>query len=194
MDTQFSPQSVKVGIVHPGKMGATLAYALKKSGHQVYWASEGRSELTKTRAQEFDLVDLGSISALLSECDVVFSIVNGGWCTEFAALAANAEYQGIFVDANGLWGKESEEELSNVLLGAGVDYVEAGLYGWPYPGREGYTDEHTMYLSGDKADVVKALFTDGYWTVEIHDKSAKAVKRERNDQESDPREESKDEV
>ena len=48
---------------------------------------------------------------------------------------------------------------------------------------EGYTDEHTIYLSGAKAQEISDLFTDGYWTAEVHETSAKEVKRLRNDRE-----------
>lgn len=34
---------LKVGILHPGKMGMSLAVSAQHTGHTVYWASEGRS-------------------------------------------------------------------------------------------------------------------------------------------------------
>jgi 3-hydroxyisobutyrate dehydrogenase-like beta-hydroxyacid dehydrogenase len=185
MDTQFSPQLVKIGIVHPGRMGSTLAYALKRSGHEVYWVSEGRSEQTKERAAEFGLVDLKNLEALLTECNVVISIINGGWCQEFAEHVSRRGYDGIFVDANGLWGESAEQLFAHIFSESGIDYVEAGLYGWPYPGREGFTDEHTMYLSGEKAGFIASLFSDGYWDIQLCETSAKEVKRLRNLSESD---------
>jgi len=184
MATQSSPQSAKsIGIIHPGKMGGTLAYALKRSGHTVYWASEGRSDVTEARANEFDLVDLVNINTVLSKSDFVICIAFGGAPLEVAKHVAKVGYSGIYIDANGLWGEESEKEVASIINEAGITYVEAGLYGWPYPGRDGYTDEHTLYLSGEKAQDVADLFTDGYWTTEIHETSAKEVKRLRNDRE-----------
>ena len=43
----------KVGILHPGMMGISVAAAVKKSGHTVYWSSEGRSQQTRERAEKF---------------------------------------------------------------------------------------------------------------------------------------------
>lgn len=184
MDTQYSPQSDKtIGIAHPGKMGGTLAYALCRSGHNVVWASADRSEATEQRAAEFDLTDLVTLDAMLAKCDVIFCIAFGGAPLEIANYVASRGYDGLYVDANGLWGEESEKEIASIITEAGIDYVEAGLYGWPYPGREGYTDEHTLYLSGERAQEVADLFTDGYWTPEVHPTSAKEVKRLRNDRE-----------
>jgi len=164
-------------------MGGTLAYDLKKSGHIVYWASSGRSEATEERANEFDLVDLVDVDTVLAKSEIVFCIAFGGAPLEIAKHVATVGYDGIYVDANGLWGEESEKEIASIINDAGITYVEAGLYGWPHPGREGYTDEHTLYLSGEKADEIANLFSSGYWTTEVHPTSAKEVKRLRNDRE-----------
>ena len=34
----------KIGILHPGEMGISVAASAINSGHPVYWASQGRSE------------------------------------------------------------------------------------------------------------------------------------------------------
>jgi len=187
MDTQFSPQSAKVGILHPGKMGGTIARGLHGSGNIPYWASEGRSSVTVERAAEFHMIDLGTIDAVFDQCDVIFCIVNGGACVDYAEMARDRKWGGIYVDANGLWGEESEQEMAKILNDGGVSYVEAGLYGWPYPGVQGYTDEHTMYLSGERAHDVGSLFTCGYWDIMYTEDrdgiTAKKFKRLRNDRE-----------
>jgi hypothetical protein len=36
----------KVGILHPGEMGISIAASAQNSGHTVYWVSEGRSPQT----------------------------------------------------------------------------------------------------------------------------------------------------
>jgi len=186
MDTRFSPQSAKVGILHPGNMGGTIARGLEGSGHQAYWASEGRSVKTAARAEEFHLIDIGTVESLIDECDIIFCIINGGSMYEYVDLAIEREFDGIWVDCNGLWGEESEVELAEKAAAGKFTYVEGALYGWPHPGREGYTDEHTLYLSSDGKEEVGALFTCGYWNVifteELRDQlTAKAYKRNRNE-------------
>ena len=60
MDTN----SLKIGITHPGQMGSSVGAVLVEAGHDVMWASEGRSEETTQRA-----VDAGSeMSNLLLKC------------------------------------------------------------------------------------------------------------------------------
>ena len=45
----------KIGILHPGEMGMSIAASAIHSGHQVYWLSEGRSEKTRHRAEKHHL-------------------------------------------------------------------------------------------------------------------------------------------
>ena len=40
----------KIGILHPGEMGISIAASAQNNGHQVYWVSNGRSQKTKSRA------------------------------------------------------------------------------------------------------------------------------------------------
>jgi len=176
-----------IAILHPGKMGGTLAHSLIDSGHRLVWASEERSDETKARAEEYSIEDLETLDKVAAEADVVICIVNGGACLDIARKFASLNYSGIYCDANGLWGEESEHEVASILSDAGIKYVEMGLYGWPHPGRDGYTDEHTMYLSGEHASEVSELFTSAYWdkilTDVRDDMSAKTFKRLRNERE-----------
>ena len=50
-----------VGLLHPGEMGSALGRALVDAGHEVVWASAGRSEATRERAARFR--DAGSVEA-----------------------------------------------------------------------------------------------------------------------------------
>ena len=58
----------KIGILHPGNMGVSVAVSAQNSGQTVYWASEGRSQHTIERAQKHGLVDLGNLSSLCNTC------------------------------------------------------------------------------------------------------------------------------
>src|SRR4051794_41943091 len=88
----------KVGVLHPGEMGAALAARLCERGHDVAWAGEGRSGATRARADPAGLRDAGALDALLARCDVVVSV-----CPPHAALGvarAVAGYDGVVVGAN----------------------------------------------------------------------------------------------
>ena len=45
----------KVGVIHPGMMGICVAATVHNSGHEVYWAAEGRSPQSRQRAEKFNL-------------------------------------------------------------------------------------------------------------------------------------------
>jgi 3-hydroxyisobutyrate dehydrogenase-like beta-hydroxyacid dehydrogenase len=57
-----------IGVPRPGAMGAAVAACLAGAGHEVSWASEGRSRDTAARATW--LRDAGSVEALARECEL----------------------------------------------------------------------------------------------------------------------------
>jgi 3-hydroxyisobutyrate dehydrogenase-like beta-hydroxyacid dehydrogenase len=126
-------------------MGAAVGSALLGNGHDVLWASQGRSPETERRAGEARLRDVGSVGALLAEADVVFSIVPPHAASAVAADAVGLV--GLFVDANAV-SPATVRGLPPARL------VDGGLIG-PPPLEPGTT---RLYLSGDQADAVAPLF------------------------------------
>jgi 3-hydroxyisobutyrate dehydrogenase-like beta-hydroxyacid dehydrogenase len=138
-----------IGLLHPGEMGAAIGSALRQHGHEVLWASAGRSEATAARAVDAGLVDAGSASVLAERSDVIISVCPPHAARDVAALAADAA--GLFVDANAIApataraiAAERDEER----------FVDGGIIG-PPPRVEGTT---RLYLSGPEAAVVAELF------------------------------------
>ena len=133
-----------VGLLHPGEMGSAVGGAAAANGHEVLWASEGRSEATRARAEA--LRDVGSVAALVAESDVVLSI-----CPPHAALdvaRACAGLAGIYVDANAISPPRATE-----VAGVQPRFVDGGIVGGP-PVEPGTT----LYLSGDEAPQVAEVF------------------------------------
>jgi 3-hydroxyisobutyrate dehydrogenase-like beta-hydroxyacid dehydrogenase len=130
-------------------MGAAIGAALAQAGHDVHWASEGRSDATRARAAAF--TDAGTVAGVLARCDVVFSVV-----PPHAALELTRSlppYAGLYVDANAIAPATARE------LGALVArFVDGGIVGGP-------PSPH-LYLSGDEAASVAALFAGS--TIETH--------------------------
>jgi 3-hydroxyisobutyrate dehydrogenase-like beta-hydroxyacid dehydrogenase len=134
-----------VGLLHPGEMGAAVGAVLRGQGIRVLWASEGRSEETRARAEAAGLEDAGSVGAL-ADSDAVFSI-----CPPHAALdvARSAGFGGVYVDANVVSPATAAE------VGAAVrTFVDGGIVGSP-PREPGAT---RLYLSGERAADVAELF------------------------------------
>lgn len=134
-----------VGLLHPGEMGAAVGAVLRGQGLRVVWASEGRSEETRARAEAAGLEDVGSVEEV-ARSDVVFSI-----CPPHAALgvARSAAFGGVYVDANAVSPATAAKVAASVR-----EFVDGGIVG-PPPREPGTT---RLYLSGGRAADVAELF------------------------------------
>ena len=176
---------MKIGILNPGKMGSSLAIAAQMNGHEVIWASEGRSEMTADRAETIMLRDVLTIENMCKESDVIVSICMGAGVFPNAKAVVESKFKGIYVDANHVGSKSSELHLGNLLNENEIRYVEASIYGWPYPHEPNPDAERTMYLSCDGEDNFDAFtvfdcFNGAIFECLVSEKeSAKEIKRSR---------------
>jgi 3-hydroxyisobutyrate dehydrogenase-like beta-hydroxyacid dehydrogenase len=147
---------IKIGFLHPGSMGISLAASAKNSGHEVYWVSEGRSEATHARAASQDLRDAGTLEALCETCSVIVSICPPHAAEDVAAQVAGCGFDGLYVDANAI-SPETAMRIGETLSGAGIAFVDGCVIGGPAwePGRT------WLYLSGEAAGEVEVCFAKG---------------------------------
>jgi 3-hydroxyisobutyrate dehydrogenase-like beta-hydroxyacid dehydrogenase len=139
---------VIVGLLHPGEMGSALGDALVDAGHEVVWASAGRSEATRERALRFR--DAGSFEVVAREATLILSV-----CPPHAALdvaRAVTGFEGVYVDANAISPARAREvgELQ-------ARFVDGGIIGPPPRAAA----ETRLYLSGAEATWVAGLFAGG---------------------------------
>jgi len=140
---------VIAGLLHPGEMGAALGRLLRENGHDVVWASDGRSSETRRRADDAHLRDVGTAAELARASGVVLSVCPPHAAEEVAASVAG--YDGIFVDANAV----SPETVRAVAAAASAArFVDGGIVGSP-PVARGAT---RLYLSGPGAADIADLF------------------------------------
>jgi hypothetical protein len=149
---------VIVGLLHPGEMGSAIGRALFEGGHEVLWASAGRSEATRARAAAFD--DAGTVDAVCARAEVVFSVVPPHAAVEVARSLTG--FGGVVVDANAIAPATAAEAGRCVAR-----FVDGGIVGGP--------DAPRLYLSGDEAPLVAALFDGTFVATEIVS-SASAMK------------------
>src|SRR3954453_3571652 len=136
----------RVGLLHPGEMGAAVGAALVGTGRQVVWASEGRSAETRARADAAGLEDVRTV-AEVARSDLVVSV-----CPPHAALevaGSIAGFGGLFVDANAI-----APATARRVAVAVERSVDGGIVG-PPPREPGTT---RLYLSGREAPAVAELF------------------------------------
>ncbi len=61
----------QIGILHPGEMGISIAASAINSGHQMSWASEGRSDKTRARAERYNLKEIASLPEFCQTCEAI---------------------------------------------------------------------------------------------------------------------------
>lgn len=141
---------VTIGLLHPGEMGAAVGQCLAGAGHRVLWAPDGRSPATAGRAAAAGLTRSASLAGLVRDSDVIMSVCPPHAALEVAGQVAAAGFGGLYVDANAVAPATARE----VAGAAGTDYVDGGIIGTP-PVAPGFI---RLYLSGDRAGQVRALF------------------------------------
>ncbi len=132
-------------------MGSAVGRLLTEQGHEVLYASSGRSASTQERAEWAGLTDATTPAALARHSEIVLSI-----CPPHAArdvATALAGYGGTYVDANAV-APETVREIGSLIEGGGGRMVDGGIIGGP-PERPGTT---RLYVSGTATDVVTDLF------------------------------------
>jgi len=169
--------SLKVGIIHPGSMGTTLGMALQANGHEVLWASSGRSDETRARAESIGMRDVTTIVNMATEASVIFSIVTGGAVETMAHIVTQeTEFSGLYIDCNHI-DTNREATLRQIL--DDHPYVEASIDAYPIPHpHPGYTEERKILFSGERADEAVELIGGEIFDCATLDTSAKAHKHE----------------
>ena len=172
----------RIGVMHTGAMGTTIADALLRAGHDVLSATRDRSELTQARAALVGTREVGTWDRLFEEVDVIFSVAQYGgviigeraeWSEEDQMMmteqgtypkilscptvdaALEVNFEGIFVDCN--WIHPSNYEDFRKQASLLNSYVECAIYGYPMSHEQGDW-RRFLWLSGNDADVVADLF------------------------------------
>lgn len=145
-----------IGILHPGAMGTSVAASAIQNGHQVYWASAGRSVATRERAAQHHLQDAETLAQLCAQCDVILSICPPHAAQEVARAVIANHFRGLYCDANAIAPRRAQD-IGELLQAAGIDFVDGGIIGGPawQPG------ETWLYLSGSRAADIAACFVQG---------------------------------
>ncbi len=145
-----------VGILHPGQMGVSIAASVKNGGHTVYWASDGRAEHTRERAETSNLVDAGTVADLCSMCETVICVCPPDAAEEVARFVIAYGFQGHYVDANAI-SPQRARRIAGIMHAAGVAFVDGSIVGPP----AWQPNTTWLYLSGDEAEAVAELFSAG---------------------------------
>jgi 3-hydroxyisobutyrate dehydrogenase-like beta-hydroxyacid dehydrogenase len=147
---------MKIGILHPGEMGISVAASAQNSGHEVFWASVGRGEKTRMRAEKQRLTDAGSLADLCKTCSIILSVCPPHIAEDVAKRVIAAGFKGLYLDANAISPQKSKT-IGKTIRSAGIDFVDGGIIGTP-AWESGQT---WLYLSGKRAEEIAACFAKG---------------------------------
>jgi len=146
----------KIGILHPGEMGVSVAASAINSGHQVYWTSQGRGEKTRHRAEKHGLIELEALAKFCQTCEIIISICPPHAAEDVAYSVVEAEFKGIYLDANAISPQRSIR-IGQLLEAKSIQYVDGGIIGGPAWNPK----ETSLYLSGQYANVIAECFSKG---------------------------------
>jgi 3-hydroxyisobutyrate dehydrogenase-like beta-hydroxyacid dehydrogenase len=151
-----------IGILHPGAMGVSVAASALRSGHQVCYASEERSDATRARATEHNLQDLGTFAELCKTCSIIISVCPPHAAEEVARQVSAHGFKGLYLDANAI-SPQKARHIGEVLSSVGITFIDGGIIGGPAwtPG------ETWLYLSGKEAGRIADCFSAGPLEVSI---------------------------
>ena len=172
-----------IGIVSLGSMGVSLAYSLSVSGHNLFWASDGRSDKTKKNinllaSRNIFVSDVNDIPHLSKQCEFIFCIGRGNIAEETGINLKDVSYSGVLVDCNTLWDEDAENRYYKLMDSSQMQYVDSALRGYPidinFP-IDGL--KRVILLSGEKSKNVAGLFSCGIWKTVICENKSKSYNR-----------------
>jgi 3-hydroxyisobutyrate dehydrogenase-like beta-hydroxyacid dehydrogenase len=146
----------KIGVLHPGEMGISIAAAALNNRNQVYWLSQGRSARTHARAEKHSLEELVSLDEFCQACEIIMSVCPPHAAVEVARSVLEAGFKGYYLDANAI-SPQGAIQLGEMLEANGIQFVDGGIIGGP-----AWTPHETwLYLSGRYASEIASCFSNG---------------------------------
>jgi 3-hydroxyisobutyrate dehydrogenase-like beta-hydroxyacid dehydrogenase len=152
----------KIGLLHPGEMGVSIAASAINNGHDVYWMSQDRSHKTRARADKFNLVEIDSLFQFCQICEVIISICPPHAAEEVASSVSGKGFKGLYLDANAI-SPPRAIKIGQILEAKGIPFVDGGIIGGP-----AWTPKETcLYLAGETANEMASYFSNGLLETKI---------------------------
>jgi 3-hydroxyisobutyrate dehydrogenase-like beta-hydroxyacid dehydrogenase len=146
----------KIGILHPGEMGISIAASALNSGHEVYWISQGRSDKTRTRAEKLQLIKIVSLVQFCRTCEMIISVCPPHAAEEVAKSVMEGGFKGLYLDANAI-SPQHAIKIGQILEASDIQFVDGGIIGGP----AWKPKETWLYLSGQYAQNIASCFSKG---------------------------------
>ena len=145
-----------VGILSPGDMGHTVGNVLRQNGLRVITCLNGRSQRTRQLAEKAGIVDVPTYSQLVTEADLILSIMVPAQAMSAASAVAAALQETdttlTYTDCNAI-APQTVRKLGDIITSAGGTFVDASIIG-PPPRTPGAT---RFYASGPDLNLFSEL-------------------------------------
>jgi 3-hydroxyisobutyrate dehydrogenase-like beta-hydroxyacid dehydrogenase len=152
----------KIGILHPGEMGISIAASAINDGHQVSWMSQSRSEKTRARAEKYDLIEIDSLFRFCQISEMIISVCPPHAAEDVARSVLEAGFQGLYLDANAI-SPQRAVKIGHMLKVNNIRFVDGGIIGGP-----AWTPKETwLYLSSKHSDEIARCFLNGPLEIKI---------------------------
>jgi putative dehydrogenase len=147
----------KIGIMSIGEMGFHWAKLLKDHGVEVLTYDKNRGEVSRKRGQNAGVKSVGSMTDLVSQADLIVSIVVPSAAIDVAKKVAEAVKSAgrkdlIFLDANAI-SPMTAEDIGKNLQPAGVSFIDGCIIGSAARMGKGTI----VYVSGPDANRMQVL-------------------------------------
>ncbi len=154
--------TAKLGLLHPGEMGISLAAAALENLPQVFWCSEGRSSATRERAERHGLTEIYTLSEFCATCDLIIGVCPPHAAEAQASTLITQKFKGTYVEANAI-APTKVRQIAEELASAGIACIDGGIIGLP-AWKKGST---WLYLSGANLEQVTQCFSKGFLQVKM---------------------------
>ncbi|MFO7696689.1 MAG: DUF1932 domain-containing protein [Anaerolineae bacterium] len=166
-----------VGLLSPGDMGHAVGRVLVDHGLRVVTCLEGRSERTRNLAAEAGIEEVADYRTLVSEGQLILSIVVPAQAVavaeRVAGAIADAELRGreglTYADCNAI-APQTARDVERTITASGAHFVDAGIIGSP-PGEGG---RNRFYISGGHTGAMLALNRYGLDVVDLEGEAGQA--------------------
>lgn len=147
---------MKIGILHPGEMGVSIAASAMNNSNQVCWVSQGRSDKTRSRAEKHNLNEVNTLSELCQSSQIIFSICPPDAAEDVAKEVIRQRFKGFYLDANAI-SPHRAIRIAQTMESNGIHFIDGGIIGGPV----WKPNETFLYLSGRDAQVIADCFSNG---------------------------------
>ncbi|MEE8442408.1 MAG: DUF1932 domain-containing protein, partial [Dehalococcoidia bacterium] len=150
-----------VAVISTGDMGAGIGKMLRDGGMEVVTCLDGRSDLTRTRAEEAGVRDVPTLDDLVRESDLVLSVLVPSEATALADRVADSVRRTgarpVYADCNAI-APQTVAGISRVMADSGVTFIDAGIIGSPPQAGRNST---RIYCSGPDTGALESLTERG---------------------------------